>query len=105
MNPAPAAATILDMVSDAQQTRFVGYRDSGDEFVHMELNLNFDNGQAPEWIAEELPGKRFQRWRRHDGLAEPGVSSYLADASCGEHELVAAGYADCLRVRHPDTVL
>lgn len=93
------------MSSNAQRTRFIGYRESGDDYVYMELNLDFDGEQAPEWIVERLPGKRYQRWRRFAGLAESGVPTYVADSACDEQGLISAGYEDCLRVKHPDTVL
>ena len=93
------------MSSNAQRTRFIGYRESGDDYVYMELDLDFDGGQAPEWIVERLPGKRYQRWRRSAGIAEPGVPTYVADSACDEQRLISAGYGDCLRVEHPDTVL
>lgn len=97
------------MASKTQRTLFIGYRDSGDEFVYMELDLIFEDGQAPEWLAERLverlPDNRFRPWRYHGGIEEPGIASYVAHPACDEKELITAGYADCLRVTHPDTAL
>lgn len=85
-------------------TRFIGYRDS-EPYLHMEMNIPYPDGQPPEWLVEVLPSNWFQPWRRFDGVTEPGVVSYVANPRCDERELIAAGFADCRRVIHPDTAL
>lgn len=92
------------MTDIVKLTRFIGYRDS-EQYLYMEMDMPFSDGVAPEWVVEVLPANRFQPWRRFDGIAEPGVVSYVANPSCDETELIAGGFADCRRVIHPDTVL
>lgn len=85
------------MMANTRKAQLIGLRDA-ETYLHREIDVPIVDGDAPQWLVEELPGNRFQPWRRFDGETNELFAVYYADASRDERQLVEEGYADFIRV-------